>query len=66
MEPKNFLPIALDIANEKILIIGGDKSAWNKIKILKRFDAYVEVIALHVCEEIKNSGIPYSVKAYEF
>ncbi len=62
---KNYLPIALNIAGEKILIIGGGQSAWSKIQILKRFDAYVEVIALEVCDEIKNSGVPYTVKAYE-
>ncbi len=62
---RNFLPIAINIANEKILIIGGGQSAWKKIQILKRFDATVEVVAFDVCEEIKNSGIPYSLKAYE-
>lgn len=62
---KNYLPIALNIAGEKILIIGGGKSAWNKIQILKRFDADVEVIALEVCEEIRNSDVPYRLKPYE-
>lgn len=62
---KNYLPIALNIAGEKILIIGGGQSAWNKIQILKRFDANLEVIALDVCDEIKKSGVPYKVKAYE-
>ena len=62
---KNYLPIALNIAGEKILIIGGGQSAWSKIQILKRFDADVEVIALEVCDEIKNSGVPYRVKSYE-
>lgn len=62
---KNFLPIALNIAGEKILIIGGGQSAWKKIQILKRFDADVEIIALEVCEEIRNSGVPYKQKAYE-
>jgi siroheme synthase-like protein len=62
---KNYLPIAVNIAGEKILIIGGDQSAWNKIKILKRFNAYLEVIALQVCDDIKNSDVPYREKAYE-
>jgi len=62
---KNYLPIALNIAGEKILIIGGGQSAWSKIQILKRFDAYVEVVALDVCDEIRKSGVPYKVKAYE-
>lgn len=62
---KNYLPIAINIADEKILIIGGGQSAWNKIKILQRFDADVEVVALHVCDEIKNSGVPFKIKPYE-
>jgi len=62
---KNYLPIAINITGEKILIIGGGQSAWSKIKILKRFDAYLEVVALEVCADIRNSGIPYKIKAYE-
>ena len=62
---KNYLPIAINIAGEKILVIGGGQSAWNKIKILKRFDAAIEVVALEVCEELRKSGIPYKIKPYE-
>ena len=54
---KNFLPISIDISNEKILIIGGGHDALKKIRILQRFDANVEVLARKVCEEIKNSGV---------
>ncbi|WP_423127318.1 precorrin-2 dehydrogenase/sirohydrochlorin ferrochelatase family protein [Gaoshiqia sp. Z1-71] len=62
---KNFLPIAINIAGEKILIIGGGQSAWKKIQIFKRFDASLEIVALTVCDEIKKSGISYREKAYE-
>lgn len=62
---KNYLPIAINIADEKILVIGGGQSAWNKIQILQRFDVHVEVIALDICDEIKTSGVPYQIKAYE-
>lgn len=62
---KNYLPIAINIAGEKILIIGGGQSAWNKIKILKRFNADLEVIALEVCDEIRNSNVPFRIKPYE-
>lgn len=62
---KNYLPIAINIAGEKILIIGGGQSAWDKIEILKQFDADVDVIALDVCDEIKNSGVPFKIKHYE-
>ena len=62
---KNYLPIAINISGEKILIIGGGKSAWSKIQILKRFDSELEVVAQLVCDEIKQSGIPYQEKSYE-
>lgn len=62
---KNFLPISIDIANEKILIIGGGQDALKKIRILQRFDAHVEVLALDVCEEIKNIGIKYIEAKYD-
>ncbi len=62
---KNFLPISIDISNQKILIVGGGKSAFKKLKILKRFDAEVEVLALNVCLDIKQSGIKYVERGYE-
>jgi len=62
---KNFLPISLDIAEQKILIIGGGSSAYKKLKLLQRFDAEVEVIALKVCRDIVLSGINYREQAYD-
>lgn len=61
---KNFLPISLDIADQKILIIGGGSSAFKKLKLLQRFDAEVEVLALKVGQDIKQSGINYREVAY--
>lgn len=61
---KNFLPISIDIANQKILIIGGGQSAFKKIKILQRFNAQIEVLAIDVCEEIKQSGVNYCELEY--
>lgn len=61
---KNFLPISIDIANQKILIIGGGQSAYGKLKILQRSNAEVEIIALKICSEIKESGVRYYEKAY--
>lgn len=62
---KNFLPIAIDISGEKILIVGGDQSALKKLEILQRFGAEVEVLAKQVCNEIRQSGITYYEKAYQ-
>ncbi len=62
---KNFLPISINIADQKILIVGGGQDAFKKLKILQRFDAEVEILALKVCEEIKNSGVKYFETAYD-
>jgi siroheme synthase-like protein len=62
---KNFLPVSIDISNKKILIIGGGNSAFKKLKILQRFDAEVEIIAINVCAEIKQSGVKYVERGYE-
>lgn len=64
MPHKNFLPIAIDISSEKILIVGGGHSAFKKWKILQRFNARVEILAKIVCEEIKQSGVTYYETAY--
>ncbi|WP_163323166.1 precorrin-2 dehydrogenase/sirohydrochlorin ferrochelatase family protein [Draconibacterium mangrovi] len=64
MDDKNFLPIAIDIANQKILIVGGGKSAYSKLKILQRHNAEVEILAIDVCDEIKNSGVKYIEAPY--
>lgn len=61
---KIFLPISIDISDQKILIVGGDQSALKKLKILQRFGAEVEVLALKVCREIKESGVTFYEKAY--
>src|SRR5690554_1623239 len=61
---KNFLPIALNISGEKILIVGGDQSAEKKLEILQRFGARVEILATKVSGKIRESGIVYYEKAY--
>lgn len=61
---KNFLPIAIDISNQKILIVGGDQSAFKKLNILQRFNADIEVLAKDVCSEIKKSGLKFFEKEY--
>lgn len=61
---KNFMPISIDISNQKILLIGGGQSALKKLKILQRFDAEIEVLGLKICDEIKESGVKYFETRY--
>lgn len=62
---KNFLPISIDISDQKILIIGGGQSALKKIKILQRFDAELEVVAENIIDEVYQTGVACFRKKYE-
>lgn len=63
-QKKQFLPIALDITDKKILIIGGDEDAYKKLKILQRSTNLIEVIAPKIINWIKNAGVIYHEKQY--
>lgn len=62
---KNYLPIAIDISNSKILVIGGGQSALKKIRILQRSGANIEVVALNIIDEVYASGVISHLKKYE-
>lgn len=62
---KNYLPISIDISDQKILIIGGGESALKKIRILQRFEANLEVVAENIIDEILSIGILCYKKRYE-
>jgi precorrin-2 dehydrogenase/sirohydrochlorin ferrochelatase len=62
---KNYLPISIDISDQKILIIGGGQSALKKIRILQRFGANLEVVAEKIAPEIISMNIPIYKKRYQ-
>lgn len=62
---KKYLPVSIDITNQKILVLGGDTAAFNKVKILLRSLAEVEVVARKVVPEITALKIPVKIKSYE-
>jgi len=62
---KKFLPISIDISDQKILVIGGGQNALKKILILKRFGAQIEVIAENIIDEVYAAGTICIQKSYE-
>lgn len=62
---RNFLPISIDVSNEKILIVGGGQTALKKIKILRRSGVNPEVVAERIIPEIPALGITCRQKRYE-
>ena len=62
---KKFLPISIDISDQKILIIGGGQSALKKIRILQRFGATIEVVAENIISKVVECGVTCRRKSYE-
>jgi precorrin-2 dehydrogenase / sirohydrochlorin ferrochelatase len=62
---QQFMPIAIDVANKKILLIGGGKVALHKIESLKNYATNIVVIGKVVDNRIKEAGYNYIEKEYE-
>jgi siroheme synthase-like protein len=62
---KDFMPVAINIRNRKILLVGGGKVALHKIPSLRQYHADIQVIAIKVCQEIRDLGISFREKAYD-
>jgi len=60
-----FLPVTLNITDKDILIVGGGKVAFHKIKLLQVFTDRIHVVAKEICDEILSLGLPTTYKAYE-
>lgn len=60
-----FLPVTLNITNKEILIVGGGKVAFHKIKLILPFTQNIRIVARSVIQDVKNLGLPYTEKQYE-
>ncbi|QQS51277.1 MAG: bifunctional precorrin-2 dehydrogenase/sirohydrochlorin ferrochelatase [Bacteroidota bacterium] len=60
----NFLPISLNISHKLIVIVGGGRVAYHKIKLLLPFTNHIKVIAREVCQELRDLHIPFIEKDY--
>ncbi len=52
-----FLPICLNVAGAKILVIGGGKVAAQKLKTLIKYTSQITVCAPDICKEIQEMGL---------
>lgn len=60
-----FLPISINITDKKILLIGGGRIASHKIGFIEPFTRNISVVAIEVCDAIKQKGYAYNEKPYE-
>ena len=59
------MPIAIDVQDKTILLIGGGRIAMHKIKSLQQYRISIRVVATEVIGEIKSRGIHSTEKPYE-
>jgi siroheme synthase-like protein len=64
-EPFLFLPISVNVADKKILIIGGGKVGFHKATILSRFTNNVTVISPRFHDGFRNLPFECVSKEYE-
>jgi len=62
---KIFMPVAIDVKDKKILLIGGGKVALHKIESLQNYANQIVVLAREVHPDIKSRGIECIEKEYE-
>ena len=65
MHNQIFLPISINIADKKILVIGGGKAAWHKLGTLLLYTNEMTVIAPKIDTQIQNSGLTLKVKKFD-
>lgn len=61
-----FFPIMIDVEKFNILVVGGGKIAYRKINQLLKYHAKITVIALEVCQDIKNIKENLYIRPKEF
>jgi len=52
-----YLPIMLGIAGRNILVVGGGRVAWQKVRMLRKFTRDITVVAPQVLPEIKRARV---------
>lgn len=59
-----FLPVCLNVTNARIVMIGGGRVAEHKLKTLLHFTRAITVVAPHVSEAIRASGVNVREEPY--
>lgn len=60
-----YLPVSLNITDQKILLIGGGKVALEKITSLKRFTKSIHIVTEEADDIVIDSGFPITYKSYK-
>ena len=52
-----YLPVMLGLSGRKILVVGGGRVAWQKVKMLLQFTRNITVVAPEILPEIRRAGV---------
>lgn len=61
----SLLPLFIDIKNKTCLVVGGGKIATRKIKMLRKAEANITIIATHLCDELSELSNKHSLIWHE-
>lgn len=62
---RNYLPLTLDITDQRILVIGGGDDAAKKVKILQRFTGNIDVLCQHPSQAMIDTGVVIRKESYK-
>ncbi len=62
---KDFMPIAIEVYNKPIVLIGGGRIALQKVEALLRYTNKLTIIAPEILDEILAYKLPCKFKKYE-
>ncbi len=60
----SFLPICINVANVRILVVGGGRVAAQKLNTLIKYSRQITVCAPEICKEIKEMNLRLVEKPY--
>ncbi|MBF0503948.1 MAG: bifunctional precorrin-2 dehydrogenase/sirohydrochlorin ferrochelatase [Candidatus Omnitrophica bacterium] len=63
--PMRFLPLAIDVKDKPVVVIGGGKVAFQKLKTIILFGAHVTVISKRIIPEIKALSVHFLESSYD-
>lgn len=61
---KHFLPINVNVKNKKILVVGGGKVAFQKLKTIVKFSKNITVIGKKISDDIKNLHVKHIERSF--
>jgi siroheme synthase-like protein len=63
-EERQFMPVCIDIACKRIVLVGGGKVACHKATLLNRFTDRITLVAPAFCPELE--ALPFELKRKEY